>query len=68
MSAYPITDTSLQRLQQLISLATSITMEMRQSGPACVRVDACLILLHLADAMDVARDAEEVLEDLGGEP
>ncbi len=62
MSAYPITEAALQRLQQLITEATAISAGMRQSGPACVRVDAYLIMSYLVDAADMVRDAAEVLQ------
>ncbi len=64
MSAYPITDKSLERLRLLVAEAQSIAASIRDSGPVGVRFEASNIVAGLGDVDEMVRDTWAALQEI----
>lgn len=58
---YPITESSLQRLRQLVKEAHLFAASIRDSGPVCVRFEASNLCAAIADVDELVRDTEAAL-------
>lgn len=62
MSAYPITDRSLERLRVLVQEAHSIAASIRDSGPVDVRHEASNVVAGIGDVDELVRDLHAALQ------
>lgn len=61
MSAYPITDRSLDRLRALVREAHEIAASIRQSGPVDVRHEAANLCAGIGDVDELVRNLTAAL-------